>query len=55
VIKQRYESAMSYLKGIRDGKINLGPVGSSAAASPTGTAQVVQGAPTFNDQTLANY
>lgn len=55
VVKARYESAMSYLKSIRDGKVNLGPVGNSAPASPTGTAQVVQGTPTFNNDTLALY
>lgn len=55
VVKQRYESAMSYLKSIRDGKVSIGPVGNAAPADPTGTAQVVQGTPTFNDDTLALY
>lgn len=55
VIKQRYESAMSYLKSIRDGKVSIGPVGNTAPADPTGTVQMVQGAPTFNDNTLALY
>lgn len=55
VIKQRYETAISYLKSLRDGKISIGPVGSTAAADPVGTAQFVQGTPTFNDQTLGLY
>ena len=55
VVKQRYETAISYLKSIRDGKVSLGPVGGAPAADPVGTAQVVQGTPTFNNQTLSNF
>lgn len=55
VIKHRYETAISYLKSLRDGKISIGPVGNAAPADPVGTAQFVQGTPTFNDQTLELY
>jgi phage gp36-like protein len=55
VIKRRYDAALDYLKSIRDGKINLGPVGGAPAPSPVGTPQVVTGTPTFNDDTLALY
>ena len=55
VVKRRYESALAFLKSLRDGKVSIGPVGNSAPADPIGTAQVVQGTPTFNNDTLAGY
>lgn len=55
VVKQRYETAISYLKSIRDGKVSLGPVGNAAAPDPVGTAHVLAGAATFNDVTLADF
>lgn len=55
VVKQRYESAISYLKSLRDGKSSIGPAGNAPAADPVGSAQFVQGTPTFNDQTLGHY
>lgn len=54
-VQKRYEAAIDFVKALRDGKVNIGPAGATAAPVPTGTAQVVAGTPTFNNDTLADY
>ncbi len=54
-VQKRYEAAIDFMKSLRDRKVSIGPTGATAAPAPTGTAQLVVGTPTFNNDTLADY
>jgi phage gp36-like protein len=54
-VKERYDAAIAFLKGISSGQVSLGPDASGATADTAGSVEYQAPCRVFTDDTLADF